>query len=98
MLFLTPEQTAAVANISLTPDEEERLELVKAWAETGAAYAIEHATRPSTVSLVLNTNPLGMLAWWVSTDLALQGRADVGQDGREIHRMERQSQLGALVS
>jgi microsomal epoxide hydrolase len=63
MLFLNAEQTAAVANISLTPDEEERLEVVRAWAETGSAYAAEHATRPSTISLALNTSPLGMLAW-----------------------------------
>ncbi|KAK0611984.1 Alpha/Beta hydrolase protein [Immersiella caudata] len=63
MLFLNAEQTAAVANISLTPDEEERLKVVMAWAETGSAYAAEHATRPSTISLALNTSPLGMLAW-----------------------------------
>jgi len=65
MLFLTADQASAVANISITPEEEKQMEYVNAWAQTGSAYAVEHGTRPSTISLVLNTNPLGMLAWWV---------------------------------
>ena len=63
MLFLNADQAAAVANISITPEEEKMMEFVNAWAQTGSAYAVEHGTRPSTISLVLNTNPLGMLAW-----------------------------------
>ncbi|KAF2136230.1 uncharacterized protein K452DRAFT_237850 [Aplosporella prunicola CBS 121167] len=30
---------------------------------TGAAYAIEQGTRPSTIGLVLSTSPLALLAW-----------------------------------
>ncbi|KAK4182769.1 putative epoxide hydrolase [Podospora australis] len=63
MLFLNPTQTAAVANLSVTPEEQGRLGLAQAWASTGSAYANEHGTRPSTLSLVLQTNPLAMLAW-----------------------------------
>lgn len=63
MLFLTPNQTAEVAAIPLSPEDEARQEFVAAWAQTGSAYAAEHATRPSTISLALNTNPLAMLAW-----------------------------------
>ncbi|KAK5656640.1 hypothetical protein OQA88_4620 [Cercophora sp. LCS_1] len=63
MLFLTAAQSAAVAGIPITPEEEVQQEFVNAWGATGSAYAVEHGTRPSTISLVLNTNPLGMLAW-----------------------------------
>lgn len=63
MYFLTAEQSAAVANLTITPAEEQRLASVKAWGSTGSAYANEHGTRPSTISLVLNTNPVAMLAW-----------------------------------
>ncbi|KAK0649065.1 Alpha/Beta hydrolase protein [Cercophora newfieldiana] len=51
-----------LADIPLSADEEKSMELVTAWATTGSAYAFEHGTRPSTVSLALNTNHLGMLA------------------------------------
>ncbi|CAI6088126.1 unnamed protein product [Clonostachys chloroleuca] len=30
---------------------------------TGMAYAIEHATRPSTIGLVLSSSPLALLSW-----------------------------------
>lgn len=30
---------------------------------TGSAYAMEHGTRTSTIGLVLNSNPLALLAW-----------------------------------
>ncbi|KAK3985821.1 putative epoxide hydrolase [Cladorrhinum sp. PSN332] len=65
MYFLTAEQSVSVAsaNLTITPAEEAILKSVNAWASTGSAYANEHGTRPSTISLVLNTNPLAMLAW-----------------------------------
>ena len=63
MLFLTANQSAEVANIPITPEEKKQQEFVNAWAQTGSAYAVEHGTRPSTISLVLNTNPLAMLTW-----------------------------------
>lgn len=45
----------------------------------GSAYAVEHATRPSTIGLALPTNPLALLAWigekfleWTDDDLPLE--------------------------
>jgi microsomal epoxide hydrolase len=45
----------------------------------GSAYAVEHATRPSTIGLALSTNPLALLAWigekfleWTDDDLPLE--------------------------
>ena len=35
------------------------------FAKTGAGYALEQATRPSTLGLVLSSNPLALLAWYV---------------------------------
>ena len=29
----------------------------------GAAYSLEHATRPGTIGLVLDSSPLALLAW-----------------------------------
>ncbi|KAK4169582.1 putative epoxide hydrolase [Cladorrhinum sp. PSN259] len=63
MYFMTPEQSAAVANISINEEERKRQDDAAAWGKTGSAYANEHGTRPSTISLVLNTNPMAMLAW-----------------------------------
>lgn len=44
----------------------------------GSAYALEHGSRPSTISLVLSSNPLALLAWigekfltWTDEDPAL---------------------------
>ncbi|KAH0339789.1 epoxide hydrolase 1, partial [Aureobasidium melanogenum] len=31
--------------------------------ETGSSYAIQHATKPATISLVLSSNPVALLAW-----------------------------------
>jgi len=71
MYFLTAEQSAAVANISVTAEEQARLDQAAVWATTGSAYAAEHGTRPSTISLTLSTNPLAMLAWCVEFSLPL---------------------------
>lgn len=37
---------------------------------TGMAYAMEHATRPSTIGLVLSSSPLALLSWFVIFDLS----------------------------
>lgn len=63
MLFLTANQSAAVVDIPITAEEKKQQDFVNAWAQTGSAYAAEHGTRPSTIALVLNTNPLAMLTW-----------------------------------
>jgi len=61
--FLEEDQKVAVANLTLTPEEEAQLEVARAWAETGSAYAYEHGTRPATLALTLMTSPVAMLAW-----------------------------------
>ena len=57
-------------NISLSeyaPIEQDGLvrtkEFDRVGSAYGSAYAIEHATRPSTIGLVVSTNPLALLAW-----------------------------------
>jgi hypothetical protein len=40
---------------------------------TGMAYAMEHATRPSTIGLALSSSPLALLSWFVHLRLALPG-------------------------
>lgn len=46
-------------------DEQElkHLEYISHWKQTGMAYALEHATRPSTVGLAISSSPLALLAW-----------------------------------
>lgn len=48
---------------SVSASEAEGLERTKVFMERGAAYALEQATRPSTIGLVLASNPLALLAW-----------------------------------
>lgn len=43
--------------------EREGLIRAKEFNRLGSAYAVEHATKPSTIGLVLSTNPLALLAW-----------------------------------
>lgn len=33
------------------------------WMKKGTAYALEHATKPSTIGLILASNPLALLSW-----------------------------------
>lgn len=63
MYFMTAEQTAAVAGLPIAPAEQVQLARAVQWGEKGMAYGNEHGTRPSTISLVLSTNLLAMLAW-----------------------------------
>lgn len=62
----------------LSPAEQKQLERLSAWQATGTAYAMEHATRPSTIGLVLAASPLALLAWigekhveWADTTLEM---------------------------
>ncbi|KXX78196.1 putative epoxide hydrolase [Madurella mycetomatis] len=63
MYFMTEEQSAAVADIEITPEEQVQVDHAAEWVSFGTSYGNEHGTRPSTISLVLMTNPLAMLAW-----------------------------------
>ncbi|KAI9053690.1 hypothetical protein LZ554_002643 [Drepanopeziza brunnea f. sp. 'monogermtubi'] len=63
---------------SFTEAEKKMLARGQAFITTGAAYAAEHGTRPSTIGLVLGSSPLALLAWigekyleWTDTDPSL---------------------------
>ncbi|KAF2789207.1 epoxide hydrolase-like protein [Melanomma pulvis-pyrius CBS 109.77] len=49
--------------LELSTIEKESLDRATKWRATGMAYALEHSSRPSTISLVLSSNPLALLAW-----------------------------------
>lgn len=49
----------------ITSEEQTGLERAREFQNTGAAYAIEHRTRPSTIGLVLASSPIAYLAWSV---------------------------------
>lgn len=48
--------------------EKAGLERGDSFAKVGAAYAMEHSTRPSTIGFVLSSNPLALLGWYVTSD------------------------------
>ena len=85
------EAKAIHLNFSIMPDpgtvsEEKYNDLEKeglkraAWFKNlGSAYALEHATKPSTIGLALSTSPLALLAWigekfldWTDHDPSLE--------------------------
>jgi microsomal epoxide hydrolase len=43
--------------------ERAGIERAKSFKSIGSAYALEHATRPSTIGLVLSSSPIALLAW-----------------------------------
>ena len=47
----------------ITGPEEAGLERAATFTDTGSAYALLHATRPSTISFVLASSPLALLSW-----------------------------------
>ena len=50
----------------VSPLEKHGLERSNEFKRLGSAYALEHATKPSTIGLVLAANPLSLLAWYVA--------------------------------
>lgn len=63
----------------VTAQELAQLDKFKAWRAKGSAYAMEHATRPATIGLVLSASPLALLAWvgeklleWADTPIPMQ--------------------------
>ncbi|KAH0148905.1 alpha/beta-hydrolase, partial [Aureobasidium melanogenum] len=43
--------------------EHKGLDRAREFLRTGSSYAIQHATKPATISLVLSSNPVALLAW-----------------------------------
>lgn len=56
-----PEPANITATIS--PREQEYLQRLDKFKTYGLGYYMEHATRPSTIGLILSSNPLALLAW-----------------------------------
>ncbi|OJD36614.1 epoxide hydrolase [Diplodia corticola] len=52
-----------VSDSDITDEERNALARGDAFRTAGIAYAMKHATRPSTIGLVLSTSPLALLAW-----------------------------------
>lgn len=48
----------------LTPAEQRGVALSTKFQTTGQAYAMEHATRPSTLGIALSSSPIALLAWY----------------------------------
>jgi len=48
---------------SLTAKEKLGLERGEEFVSRGSGYSLEQATRPSTIGLILGSNPLALLAW-----------------------------------
>lgn len=62
--FVVNLMTGAVPDgLELSTVEKDSLDRATKWRATGMAYALEHASRPSTIGLVLSSNPLALLAW-----------------------------------
>ncbi|QYS95404.1 EHN domain-containing protein [Trichoderma simmonsii] len=59
---LTPDQLAA-ENITLSKLEQSEEQNFVTWSTTGNAYFSEQATKPNTIGLALQDNPIGQLAW-----------------------------------
>lgn len=57
------EPPASVAEESLSDHDHQFVQRGKNFRTTGAAYAIEHGTRTSTIGHVLSSSPLALLAW-----------------------------------
>ncbi|KEQ74205.1 alpha/beta-hydrolase [Aureobasidium namibiae CBS 147.97] len=47
----------------ITVAEHKGLVRAREFMQTGSSYAIQHATKPATIGLVLSTNPIALLAW-----------------------------------
>ena len=57
-----PEKPAAEP----TAEEKKSLQRSMDFALGGMGYAMIHATRPSTIGLVVGSSPIALLAWYVA--------------------------------
>lgn len=57
--------------LEVSDAEREGLERMARFNNTGRGYAMLHATRPSTMSSILMSNPIALLAWYVSIQYSL---------------------------
>jgi microsomal epoxide hydrolase len=57
-----PEPTGA--SKTLSPVEQKGVTRATEFLRIGSAYALEQATKPSTLGIVLASNPVALLAWY----------------------------------
>ncbi|CAF3994402.1 unnamed protein product [Adineta steineri] len=76
--FCIMPEPSGVDNTTLNELDREGLRRAAEFMSTGSAYALEHATRTSTIGHVLASNPIALLAWigekfleWTDEDLPL---------------------------
>lgn len=62
--LLVPQAPPNTSEDDLTELEKQGLARGRDFYHTGSAYALEHATRPSTIGLVLASNPMALMAWY----------------------------------
>ena len=58
-----PETLSEDASSSISLSEQVGLDRANEFMKTGSAYALEHATRPSTIGFALGSNPVSLLTW-----------------------------------
>lgn len=47
----------------VTELERRGLHRAREFLRTGSSYAVQHATKPATIGLVLSSNPVALLVW-----------------------------------
>ncbi|TFK31278.1 Alpha/Beta hydrolase protein [Crucibulum laeve] len=74
--FCIMPQPVGVDDSTLNDLDKEGLVRSAEFSRIGSAYALEHATKPSTIGIVLSSSPLALLAWigekfldWTDEDL-----------------------------
>lgn len=50
-------------DIPLNETDQARVQRLQEFHKTGSGYALEHATRPSTIGFALASSPLALAAW-----------------------------------
>ena len=61
--LLTPSERAGVANLPTTQAEQGGLARANFFLYGNTGYMLEQGTKPGAISLVLESNPVAMLAW-----------------------------------
>lgn len=61
--FCIMQEPEGIDQSLITNSERQGLAYGQKFLTTGTAYALEHGTRPSTIGLILASNPLALLAW-----------------------------------
>ncbi|KAJ0295641.1 hypothetical protein COL5a_011605 [Colletotrichum fioriniae] len=56
-------QEELLTTVNITDAETQHVQRMLNFSATGSSYLLEHGLRPSTIGLVLPSNPLAMLAW-----------------------------------